>query len=290
MSHLSVRLCLLLKKRGTGGAQNCPGRIFTVESGTTNVLKAQHVKRRKKSARSGTWQNSSHLPIRWLGVCLLVVVAGCTTADEMPLDRHDNLMVLLNPELELNEDWEHKRLRRSDTTYERVQSALGQTIKATGNKSASILYRFFEPTTPECNRLRWSWFVAKPQSGADLHVKGRDDVAASIFVLFGDPGMFRDKLVPALKYVWTNEQHRVGEVIVGPYRKKYVRTLIVRTGSPTDQRLVIEQVNLWEDYLRAFGETPPNGIFGIAIFTDNDDTQEAIVAHYGRIELLCDAS
>lgn len=220
---------------------------------------------------------------------MLALVVGCTTLDKATLDRRDNRIVLLNPELELSEDWEHRRLRRGDTIYERVNSTLGHTIQATGNKSASLLFRLFEPINLDCNRLRWSWFVSKPQSSSDLHTKGMDDVAASVFVLFGDPGLFRDNPVPTLKYVWANKQHRIGEIIVGPYHKKYVRTIIVRTGSSADQKLVLNHANLVGDYMKAFGEAPKEGIHGIAIFTDNDDTKEPIVAHYGRIDLLCNS-
>ena len=225
----------------------------------------------------------------WCGVCLLAFCASCTTLEKTPLDKSDNLIVLLNPELELNEDWEHRRLRRGDTTYTRVNSTLGYTIQATGNESASIFFRLFEPIDLDCNRLRWGWFVLRPQPSSDLRTKGMDDVAASIFILFGDPGIFRDNPVHTLKYVWANKQHRVGEIIAGPYHKKYVRTIIVRTGSSAIQKLVIDHANLSDDYIKAFGEAPKDGIFGIAVFTDNDDTKEPIVAHYGRIELLCNS-
>ena len=223
----------------------------------------------------------------WSGVCLIVLCASCMPLDKTPPDKHDNLIVLLNPELGISEHWEHRRLRRGDTTYARVESALGYTIQATGNRSASILLRLFEPIDPGCNTLRWSWYVQKPQQGSELRTKGKDDVAASVFVLFGDPGIFYDKPVPTLKYVWANDKHRKGEIIAGPYHKKYIRTIIVRTGSPVDQRLVKDRANLREDYIKAFGDVPQDGIYGIALFTDNDDTKEPIVAHYGRIDLLC---
>lgn len=241
------------------------------------------------SGRPRLAQYLKNLSIRWCGACLLALCASCTTPGKTSLDRSDNLIVLLNPELELSKDWEHRRLRRGDTTYGRVNSTLGHTIQAIGNKSASILFRLFEPINLDCNRLRWSWFVPMPQSSSDLHTKGMDDVAASVFILFGDPGLFGDKPVPTLKYVWANEQHRIGEIIAGPYHKKYVRTIIVRTGSPTDQKLVIDHANLSDDYMKAFGRAPKDGIYGIAIFTDNDDTREPIVAHYGKIDLLCNS-
>jgi len=227
--------------------------------------------------------------ILWCEVCLLALCSSCATPDRTPLDKRDNHIVLLNPEIELNEDWEHRRLRRGYTTYDRVNSTLGHTIRAVGNESASILFRLFEPVNLNCNRLRWSWFVEKPQSSSDLRTKGMDDVAASVFVLFGDPGFFRDKPVPTLKYAWANKQHRIGEIIVGPYHKKHVRTIIARTGRPTNNKLVNNHANLNEDYLKAFGEAPENGVYGIAIFSDNDDTNEPITAHYGRIELHCNS-
>ena len=225
-----------------------------------------------------------------ISFCLLLFLAGCATVEKAPVVQHDNLVVLLDPKQELGEDWEHQRLRRADTSYERVDNSFGHTVRATGNESASILFRLFEPVDRDCNMLRWSWFVSKPQPGSDLHTKGMDDVAASVFVLFGDPGMFRDRPVPTLKYAWANDKHRKGEIITGPYHRKYIRTIIARTGNTSTDELVTELVNLDEDFINAFGEAPAEWIHGIALFTDNDDTREPVTAHYGRIELLCEGA
>ena len=219
--------------------------------------------------------------------CLLALCISNCSVDRAVLDRKDNFIVLLDPELALDEEWEHRRLRRSDTDYVQVETELGYTLQATGNQSASVLYRFFEPVDLNCDRLRWSWWVREPQPGADLHVKGKDDVAASVFVMFGDPGFFQDNPVPTLKYVWTNEQHHKEEVIAGPYHEKFIRSIVLQNTKAAGQKLVIENVNLKQDYVKVFGVEPKGGIYGVAIFTDNDDTREPIVAHYGKIELLC---
>jgi len=217
---------------------------------------------------------------------LAVFVSGCSV-DRIALDKKDDLIVLLNPELALDGEWEHRRLKRSDTEYVHVETGLGHTIRATGNQSASILYRFFEPISLNCDRMRWSWFVQEPQPGSDLRVKGRDDVAASVFVMFGDAGLFQDKPVPTLKYVWANKQHNKGDIIAGPYQKEFIRTIVLQNDNAGEQKLVTENVNLKQDYVKAFGVEPEGNIYGVAIFTDNDDTREPIVAHYGKIELLC---
>ncbi len=226
--------------------------------------------------------------VRGFSACLLLFVVGCTTVEKTSLEREQNVVVLLNPEAELDEEWENKRLRRGNTDYDFVKTSLGKTVQATGNESASIFYRMFEPVDLNCDQLRWSWYVSTPQPSSDLYTKGRDDVAASVFVMFGDPGIFRDKPVSSLKYVWANDRHQPGEIIAGPYHRKFIRTIIIRTGSPDSMKMFTEQTNLIEDYTRAFGEAPKEGIHGVAIFTDNDDTLEPIVAHYGRVELLCD--
>ncbi|HSH42489.1 MAG TPA: DUF3047 domain-containing protein, partial [Arenicellales bacterium] len=145
---------------------------------------------------------------RWSGSLLALaafLIAGCATPGKAPLLHHDNAVVLLDPRLELGDGWEHRRLRRGDTRYERVESDLGHTVRAVGSESASILFRVFDETDPGCDTLQWQWHVGRPQPGSDLRTKGKDDVAASVFVLFGDPGIFRDRLVPTLKYVWANE-------------------------------------------------------------------------------------
>jgi len=226
--------------------------------------------------------------LRWSGILLLLIGAGCAESDRSLLNRNDDSIVLLNPQVELGEDWQHRRLRGGVTTYTQVESALGHSIRAQGNESASILFRFFDPIGLNCDTLSWSWYVEHPQQGADLRVKGRDDVAAAVFIMFSDPGIFQDRPVPTLKYVWANNHHQAGDIIVGPYLKKYIPTFVVRTGSAADQKMVMNRTNLSEDYQKAFGEVPADGIYGVAIFTDNDDTREPIVAHYGKIELLCD--
>ncbi len=155
------------------------------------------------------------------GIYLLLLCAGCVSPDREVLEKDGNNIVLLNPESGLGDDWEHRRLRRADTSYEAVETGFGNTIRATSNQSASILYRLFEPTGPECNRLRWSWFVENPQPGSVLHTKGKDDVAASVFVMFGDSGIFQDNPVPTLKYAWANSRHKKTKSLSALIKKIY---------------------------------------------------------------------
>jgi hypothetical protein len=218
---------------------------------------------------------------------LIVLMVGCTPAPETEYSETGRELVLLDPENGLDENWEQLGFGRGQTTYEQSKASLGTTIRATGNHSASILYRVFEGIDLSCGRLQWDWFVAKLQTTSNLRQKGRDDVGASILVSFGDPGAFRDIPVPILKYVWANEKHSKNDIIIGPYQTRYVRTIIVRTGAATGNSLVRETRELVRDYQEAFGEPPDDKIHAIGLFTDNDDTREPITAHYGPVVLIC---
>jgi hypothetical protein len=227
---------------------------------------------------------------RHIYLVFVVAAVGCTSTPEIIFTGADQDRILLDPSEGLDDSWEHQELGRGETTYIQTMSHLGTTITATGNHSASILYKVFEGIDLSCNILQWDWFVTELQETSNLRIKGMDDVGASIMVSFGDPGVFRDKPVPILKYVWANANHTENEIIVGPYQTRYVRTIIVRTGPLAQDGLVRERRNLVTDFNNAFGRPAGGKIYAIGLFTDNDDTREPVTAHYGPVVLSCDSN
>ena len=230
------------------------------------------------------------LLVRYLYLALVFPMAAYTAIPEDISGGAGQDKVLLDPSKGLDDNWEHLQFGRGKTTYAQTMTHLGATITATGNHSASILYKVFEGIDLTCNTLQWDWFVAELQESSNLRIKGIDDVGASIMVSFGDPGVFRDKPVPILKYVWANANHAENEIIVGPYQSRYIRTIIVRSGSPVEDGLVRERRNLISDFNKAFGRPPGDKIYAIGLFTDNDDTREPVTAHYGPVVLICDGN
>jgi len=224
---------------------------------------------------------------RYIYLVFVVAVTGCTSTSEIILTGADQDRVLLDPSEGLDETWEQQGLGRGKTTYTQTMNHLGTTITATGNHSASILYKVFEGIDLSCNTLQWDWLVEELQETSNLRIKGMDDVGASIMVSFGDPGVFRDRPVPILKYVWANEDHVENDIITGPYQTRYVRTIIVRSGPRAQDSLVRERRNLVTDFNNAFGRPSGGKIYAIGLFTDNDDTGEPVTAHYGPVVLIC---
>jgi len=159
-------------------------------------------------------------------------------------------------------------------------------IRAEGKNSASGLIRPFNIDTKDCPRFEWRWRVDQLQKSANLNDKKREDVAASIFLLFGDPGfMSSPEPVPTLRYVWTNEQHLKEDVIDNPYLPGVVRSIVIRTGE--SGRWFTESRDIKKDYENAFGEPPTEWIHAIALFTDNDQTKEPVIAYYKWARVQC---
>lgn len=222
------------------------------------------------------------------------VCAGLAACASPPGDRAgpgaDDRFVVFDPASVELERWEHYVLRKGETRYGVADTPHGRLLEARGRRSASILMRVFDAPVPRrCRRLSWRWWVAELQPSAVLTEKPRHDVGASILVAFGDPGVFRDRRVPTLQYVWTNRHVELDRVITGPYRADHLRTIVVRRGVVRDGP-VSESRDLLEDYRRAFGAAPETGIHAVAFFTDNDDTEEPVTAYYGPVALQCPAA
>jgi len=188
----------------------------------------------------------------------------------------------------LDHEWQSLRLR-GNTDYRIVAVDGRLAIRAAGRRSASGLVRRVHIDPARCPRLAWSWRVDALQGSADLRRRSGDDVAASVFVLFGDPGFLADPdPVPTLRYVWTNERLPAGTVVDNPYMPGIVRSLVVRSGSEHLGQWVLEHRDLTADYRLAFGRPPDAHVEAVALYTDNDQTAEPVTSYYEWIRAECD--
>jgi len=194
---------------------------------------------------------------------------------------------LFDAETVLLDEWRHVPLAGT-TDYRIVMHAGRIAIRAVGRSSASALMRRVAVDPARCRWIEWSWNVSRIQETADLRVKDREDVAASVFLLFGDPGfLFDPQPVPTLRYVWTNGRVAPETVVDNPYLPGVVRSIVVRSGAGAAGRWITERRDVAADYRLAFGRAPEGGIHAIALFTDNDQTQEPVEAYYGQGRMAC---
>ena len=198
-----------------------------------------------------------------------------------------NAYALLDPATILHDGWRHMPLR--STTEYRIVSMDGRlAIRAEGTGSASGVIRRIEVDPARCPVLEWEWRVERMQAAADLRTKEGDDVAAALFLMFGDPGSLLDpEPVPTLRYVWTNRRVPVGAIIANPYMPEMVKNVVVESGGANLCEWVRETRNVADDFRRAFGQAPPDTIEAFALFTDNDQTKQPVTAYYGPARLTC---
>ena len=220
-----------------------------------------------------------------------MALAGCQGAGNDNASgntvRNDSEIRLFDPALAIQDEWMHLRFR--GTTDYRLAVVAGRlAIAAQGRNSASGLIRAAEIDLRDCALLEWQWRVDRLQEAAMLRTKEGEDVAASIMLLFGNPGSFLDPSpVPTLRYVWTNGKEAAGAVIDSPYMPGVVKTVVVRAGTADLGTWVSEKRDMLADFKAAFGNPPPEPLWAVAIFTDNDQTKQPVEAYYGRASAHC---
>lgn len=226
---------------------------------------------------ASTWRVALSL---WLAAC-------ARAAPGPPVAGPAAVIALFSADTAIQDEWQRVPLR-GETEY-RLTVIGGQlAIRAVARGSASGLLRPVEVDPRRCPWIEWSWRIERIQAGADLRDREREDVAASLFVFFGDPGlMIAPTRVPTLRYVWTNERLPVESVIDSPYLPGTVRSLVVESGEARAGQWLVERRNLVADFERAFGSPPPEAIQAIALFTDNDQTREPVEAYYAWARVRC---
>src|SRR3546814_4685871 len=82
-------------------------------------------------------------------------------------------------------------MRISDWSSDVCSSDLDRlSIRAEGQRSATGLALAVDLDVETCPYLEWDWRVERLQEGANPYERALDDGAASILVMFGDPGDF----------------------------------------------------------------------------------------------------
>lgn len=198
-------------------------------------------------------------------------------------------ILLFAAERAIQDEWQQIPIR-GETEYRVTANGGRVAIRAVGQRFASGLMRRVQVDPVNCPQIEWSWRVDQLQETADIGVKEKEDVAASIFLLFGDPGLWlAPKQVPTLRYVWTNRRVDVESIVDSPYLPGIVKSIVVRSGSKQAEWLV-ETRNILKDFERAFGHAPKEAIEAIALFTDNDQTKEPVIAYYEWARVECEAN
>ena len=225
----------------------------------------------------------------------VITVSGCAQTEVPSTQVTDSAQLvdgqhrILDVSTMTDDEWRHVSVR-DKTEYRIVFIDDRLAIRASGKNSASGLVREIEIDINRCPVLEWSWRVDKIQRDADITVKDKEDVAASIFVIFGDPETIgKMKPVPTLRYVWTNERAAVDSFVRNPYVDS-VYSVTLRSGDSQTGQWITERRNVLIDFEKAFGHPPAEPVQAFALFTDNDQTKQPAEAYYEWLRSVCSSS
>jgi hypothetical protein len=127
--------------------------------------------------------------------------------------------------------------------------------------------------------LRWSWRANNlPPGGSERQGSKTNDCAASVYVIYKIRNLLFAKLPVSIKYTWSTTEP-VGTSINGRFASFKIE--IAESGADNLGEWVTEEVDVYEDHRRRFGNRPRGKAVGIAILTDADATRSVSAADYG---------
>jgi hypothetical protein len=172
-------------------------------------------------------------------------------------------------------------------------------LKAESDASASAIVFKDSFNVYEYPRARWRWKVDNIYKKADPAAKAGDDYPIRVYIMFeydpGKAGAF-DKLKyglarklygvypphSSLNYVWASRE-TAATIVTSPYTEQ-AKMLVLEQGEKHVGAWRDVEVNILDDYQRAFGVRPPARA-RLAIMNDSDNTGESAVSYMEYIEV-----
>lgn len=212
--------------------------------------------------------------------------------------------VLLQEEFNDLNNWEpfHFRKEKKPSSYTIESNGDNKYLKAESNGSASAIIYKDAFNVYEFPNVRWSWRIENVYEKGNAKTKAGDDYPIRVYVLFEynseEAGFFEKATYNSLKliygkypphsslnYVWASEDY--GKEILSSPATDRSKMFFLEEGSSNTGEWITEEINILEDYKKAFGDNPPAHAT-IAIMNDSDNTGEQSVSYVDHIEVYHD--
>jgi hypothetical protein len=188
---------------------------------------------------------------------------------------------------------------RKDTVYSSSQEDGTTCLKAQSSGSSSAVLCDKEFDVYQYPIVRWKWKVSNVYAKGDISKKADNDAPARLYVMFKyDPEKagfftrlkysFAKKIYGqyppryALCYTWANKPRR--ERIVTSPGFGEIKYVVLEAGSEQTGKWREEEVNVLEDFKKAFGKMPP-ATAAISFMDDSDNTGERSTAWLSSLEV-----
>ncbi len=130
--------------------------------------------------------------------------------------------------------------------------------------------------------LRWDWRIHSIPEGGDENSNNRNDVAASVYVVFDTSRILFQTVPVSIRYTWSSK-HPVGSEFSKLRGRQ--RIMVIGTGKEGLGEWKTFERNIVEDYQHFFGEKPPKRPIALLILSASDDTKSYTKADYDNFEL-----
>ena len=247
-----------------------------------------------------TWGIEGYSPLKKIfnSGCLLLIIFPFIFppmngfAEQVVIDENFNTL----------DDWEAVTFSQIErhSEYHIQKTETGRILVASSDASASGIRYKNEFNVYDSPVVRWRWKVDNVYSGGSIMEKSGNDYPMRVYIMFKyDPeaATFAEKNMyglvrmvsgeypphSSLNYIWANKP---GNHLIysSPYTDRS-KLIILRSGEAEAGRWVDEEVNIIDDYKKAFG-TPPPAMASISVMNDSDNTGESSVSYLDYIQVL----
>lgn len=179
-------------------------------------------------------------------------------------------------------EWEEKILKGRVVYRVEKDGAIESFVRAKSERAASALYYKIRLDIKKDPIISWKWCVdefPKRTLPERIDLREEEDFAARIYVIF--PAIFFTNS-KVIEYIWA-EQLPVGTSGISAYSKN-IKILVLRSGK-YNEKWLFEKRDIYQDYVKLFGEEPRLNIGAIAFMTDADSTKTEASAVYDEIKI-----
>ncbi|MCK4463591.1 MAG: DUF3047 domain-containing protein [Candidatus Omnitrophica bacterium] len=179
-------------------------------------------------------------------------------------------------------EWEEKILKGKVVYKIEKDDTIESYVRAKSERTASALYYKTKLHIRKNPIISWKWHVdefPKRTLPEQIDLKKEEDFAARIYVIFPAVFFTNSKVI---EYIWA-EQLPVGTSGISAYSKN-IKILVLRSGK-YNEKWLFEKRDVYQDYVKLFGEEPRLNIGAIAFMTDADSTKTKASAVYDEIKI-----
>ena len=188
---------------------------------------------------------------------------------------------------------------KKHSTYSIEKQGDESFLKAQSDASASAIVFRETFNAFDYPKVKWRWKVDNVYKKGDALEKSGDDYPIRIYIFFeydSKKASLGEKIkfalakafygeyppYSSLNYIWESRPEEK-KIITSTYAKES-QMIVLEAGKENVGRWMDEEVNIIEDYHKAFGEDPPPAA-SIAIMNDSDDTGESSTSYIDYIQV-----